>query len=196
MNKSRKMSSRRAFFLQGGAALGAGIASTAGAAAPADELQSLQLQLADIADREAIQDLQRAFASLLVARRYAAVAGLFADGASLRLRGVEATGRRAIQRLFEEQYPAQRVPVLHTAFRSSPRHAAHEVRLDETRLEASATFHVDAELSVPLQGDCTAVRMARLQGQMASCHWEAGRLEGRYLKTNQGWVIAALSYIA
>jgi SnoaL-like protein len=200
MNKYNK-SSRRTFFLQGGAVLGTGMTTAAGAAAllpasaPAhvDELRRLQLQLADIADREAIQNLQRAFTSLIAERRYAVVAELFAEDARLRLSGAEAVGKRAIHRLFDEQYRAQQASVLHTAFRKSPRHAADEVQLAESRLEASATFHVDAELSVPLQNNCTAAKMARLQGQMASCHWESGRLEGRYVK-NERWVIAALAY--
>jgi hypothetical protein len=196
MNKSDNKTSRRAFFLRGGAVLGAGMATAVGAAAPVDELKRLQTQLADVADREAIQSLQRAFTTLIAERRYAAVAELFAEDARLRLSGIEAAGKGAIQRLFDEQYRSQQTSVLHTAFRSSPQSGADEVRLAESRREAKATFHIDAELSVPLQSNCTAAEMARLQGQVASCHWETGRLEGRYVKTTERWVIAALDYIA
>jgi hypothetical protein len=195
MNKSGNKTSRRAFFLRGGAVLGTGMATAVGATGPVDELKRLQAQLADVADREAIQSLQRAFTALIAERRYAAVAELFADDARLRLSGVEAAGNGAIHRLFEEQYRAQQVPVLHTAFRSSPQNAADEVQLAASRLEASATFHVEAELSVPLPSNCTAAKMARLQGQVASCLWESGRLEGKYAKTKGRWVITALAYV-
>jgi hypothetical protein len=49
--------------------------------------------------------------------------------------------------------------------------------------------------SGPLQGDTTVARMARLQGQTATRHWEFGPLEARYVKTKGNWKIASLNYV-
>jgi len=51
-------------------------------------------------------------------------------------------------------------------------------------------------LSTPLQQDCTAAKMARLQGQVADRRWQAGRLEGQYVKRGGEWKIASLKYLA
>ncbi len=45
--------------------------------------------------------------------------------------------------------------------------------------QATATFHCDVEFSVPLPADSTLAQMARLQGQVAERHWQAGRFDGR-----------------
>jgi hypothetical protein len=61
---------------------------------------------------------------------------------------------------------------------------------------ATATFHVDVAVGTPLQGDCTAAQMARLQGQFADLHWETGRLDAELVKQPDGWKLAALRYSA
>ena len=199
MSNSKKQSSRRAFFLHGGAALSAGIATTAAAAAlprgasPADELLQLRQRLADAAERDAIVKLQTLFTTLMTERSYEAAAALFADQATLQLSGETAVGRPAIRRLFTERYLGQEAAVIPAAYRVQH---TPEVSLDASRLAASATIPVEVELSTPLRVDCTAAEMARLQGQMASCRWEAGRFEATFAKTRDRWQITRLIYSA
>ncbi len=98
-----KQSTRRAFFLQGGAVLGAGVATTVGAAAlkpstPSstareDELNQLKQQLGSLTDREAIRQLHLAFIGLIESQRYEAAAELFDEQARLDLSGVTASGK-------------------------------------------------------------------------------------------------------
>jgi hypothetical protein len=45
-----------------------------------------------------------------------------------------------------------------------------------------------------LPADSTLAQMARLQGQMAERHWEAGRFEARYVKSAGQWQITALRF--
>jgi hypothetical protein len=162
MNSIRK--SRRAFFLQGGAVLGAGVATAATAAtgrsqSPGIEQGTLQQQLADAHDREAIRQLHLAF-----------------------------TGRVEDQSL----EVAQGVLIV----RLRPNHLQRKdtLVLAEDGLQAAATWHVDVALGTPLPGDSTVAQMARLQGQVASHHWESGRIEARYVKSEGQWKIASLDY--
>jgi hypothetical protein len=163
----KNKSTRRAFFLNGGAVLGAGVAATAGAAglaAPVAPAASAANGSAE--DREAIRQLHLAF-----------VAGL--EGQS----GV------TVAELFKE-------PVQLGAYRQTSAQK-DAVTFSEDGLRATATFHCEVELCTPLQDDCTVAQMARLQGMTASRRWESGRFEASYLKTTRGgWKVASVSYVA
>jgi hypothetical protein len=199
MSATKKRSSRRDFFLQGSAVLGAGVATTAAAAAltqenavpPGDELEQLRRQLASAEDREAIRQLHSAFTRLIEQRHYQAAAELVDERARFSLSGVSASGRTAIAQLFGDQATA-----MHSAYRHNSTQPIDAVTIREDTLQATAIFHTEVELCTPLQEDCTAAQMARLQGNVADRHWEAGRFEGTYVKTSGGWRIASLSYIA
>jgi hypothetical protein len=174
------MSTRRAFVLTGGAvALGAGVA---GASARAT-------RSAD--DRDAIRRLHFTFAALIENREYEAAASLFDEHAQLQLSGVSATGKPAILHLLAHRYRNHEAAVLHTAYRQR----RDEVAVSDDTLRATATFHVDVEICTPLQADCTAAQMARLQGNVADRRWETGRLEAQYVKTRGEWKIASLTYL-
>ena len=204
MSGTKIETSRRAFFLRGGAALGAGVATTAGAAAlvpgaaaPLDtQFEQLQRRLAGLEDREAIRQLHLAFTALLESGAYEAAAELFDEQAQLQLSGVSATGRPAIRQLFAGQYRQQQAPVMHCAYRRNAMQQADSVTLGDDGLRAAATFHVEVELATPLQADCTAAQMARLQGQMADRRWEAGRFVAQYVRKRGQWRIASLNYMA
>jgi hypothetical protein len=194
---------RRAFFLRGGAALGTGVAATVAASAVASEqqtpceeqLREVRRQLQEVQDRTAIRQLQLQFAALIEQQAYERTAQLFDEQADLDLSGERAQGASAIQQLFERKYRVQSASVIHSAYRQSSSHQSNDV-LQITDDQARATFHVDALLSTPLPEDCTAAKMARLQGQLADRRWEAGRLEGRYVKRGGDWKIASLKYLA
>jgi hypothetical protein len=158
-------SSRRAFFLQGGAVLGAGVA-TAAAATPAgntqplnEDLRTLQQQLALAQDREAIRQLHLAFAGRVEDKSLEVGQDLFI----VRLRPNHLQQKDALV-------------------------------LTADGLQATATYHVDVALGTPLLGDSTVAQMARLQGQMASLRWESGRIEARYVKSKGQWKVASLDY--
>jgi hypothetical protein len=203
MTGTNTKSSRRSFFLHGGAALGAGVAATAGAAAlTSDEalptngqLQQLQQQLDCAADREAIRQLHLSFTRLVENQIYEAAVELFDEQAQLELSGVSVTGKPAIRQLFTDHYRHQKAAAIHSAYRQNTAQQKDAVTLSENSLQASATFHVDVELSTPLLGDSTLVKMARLQGQSASRQWETGRLEAKYVKTRGQWKMASLSFL-
>jgi site-specific DNA-cytosine methylase len=202
MNGSKTKSSRRAFFLSGGAVLGAGVATAAGASAltreesvsAEDQLKQLRQQLEGLEDREAIRQLHLAFTTLVEQQQYEAAAALFDENGHLALSGVSANGRAAIQRSFATEYRQQSAPAIHNAYRQNPSQQSDTVTLSEDRLQATATFHVEVELCTPLQSDCTAAEMARLQGNAADRRWEAGRFEAKYVKAEGQWKISALSY--
>jgi len=204
MTETKTQSSRRAFFLSGGAALGAGVATTVGAAAltshdatPMEEqLKQLRQQLEAVADREAVLQLQLSFATLLESQAYEAAAALFDERAQLRLSGVSANGKAAILKLFANQYREQKAAAIHSAFRQNTSQQSEAVTLSEDRLKAAAIFQVEAELCTPLQADCTVAQMARLQGHVADRRWERGRLKAEYVKTRGGWKIASLIYLS
>jgi hypothetical protein len=183
MNKHESKSSRRAFFLQGGAALGAGVAATAASALPgkaqtlSGEPLALQ-QLAIAQDREAIRLLHMTFASRVENQGIDAAADLFEGQVHLKNSGASVPEPIVLQ--------------------LRPNHLQHTDTLviSEDRLQASATWHTDVALGTPLQGDSTAAQMARLQGQMATLRWESGRLEAQYVKSHGQWKIASVSYSA
>jgi predicted SnoaL-like aldol condensation-catalyzing enzyme len=161
-----------------------------------DQLEQLRQQLACVADREAIRQLHRSFTSLIESQRYELAAELFDERAYLQLSGVSASGKRAILRLFADQYRHQNAAAIHSAYRQGTLQQGDTVTLSEDRLQAAATFHVEVELCTPLQGDCTAAQMARLQGHVADRRWESGRFEGQYVKTRGQWQMASLTYLA
>jgi hypothetical protein len=198
-----RRTSRRAFFTQGGAALGAGVATTVGGSALASEnktpveqqqLRKLRQQLHRLEDREAIRGLHMAFTNLVEQTNYEAAAQLFDERGHLDLTGVSATGRRAILELFVSQYRDERAARIHSAYRQSALRPPDAVTFSEDGLRASGTFHVEVELRTPLQGDRTVAQMARLQGHVSDRHWEAGRFEAKYVKVQGAWKIVSLSY--
>ena len=193
--------SRRSFFLQGGAALGAGVAAAgaatlmSGATTAPDQLRQLRQQLDHLADREAIRQLQLAFTTLVESQAYEAAAELFTDSADLQLSGLNATGRHAIRRQFADQYRQLQDAAMHTAYRQSALQQKDIVTIGDRGLLATALFHVDVELSKPLQGNSTAAQMARLQGQVTDRCWEAGRFDAQYVKVRGQWKIASMRYL-
>ena len=188
--------SRRAFFLGGGALLGAGVATTAGAkallAAPTPAVpEPVQL----IIEREAIRQLHLAFTELVENQAYVAVTDLFHEQAQLDLSGLRAAGKPAIARLFTVQYRLQQAAVIHSAYRQNGAQRQDRMSISQVRQQASATFHTEVQISTPLLGDSTVAQMARLQGQMADRRWESGRFDARYVKAPGGlWKMAALQY--
>jgi hypothetical protein len=202
MTGIRTKSTRRAFFLRGGAALGAGVATTVGASAltpslPSDDqLEQLQRQLAHARDREAIRKLHLAFTTLIENQSYEAAADLFEEQAHLQLSGVSAHGKPAILQLLADQYRHQKAAAIHSAYRQNTSQQSDVVTISEDRLQAAATFHFDVEVCTPLKDDCTAAQMARLQGHVADRRWEAGRFEVQYVKTGGQWKMALLRYLA
>jgi hypothetical protein len=204
MSKTATKSTRRAFFLKGGAVLGAGVSAAAGASAMTSDgtrpvekqLKELRHELDCAADRETIRQLHRSFMTSIEQQKYEAAAELFADHAHLSLSGASATGKSAILRLFTDDYRQQRAAVLHGMYRQNASQQSDSVTLSEDRLQATGEFHVEVELCTPLKEDCTAASMARLQGQMADRRWEGGRFEAQYVKTAAHWKIASLSYRA
>jgi hypothetical protein len=193
MTEVKTIGTRRAFFLRGGALLGAGVGTMAAAAVP-DRVTELQRELTSHQDREAIRQLHLAFTAAVEKQAYEAAVALFEPDADLNLSGLTARGLPAIRRLFATQYRQQQARVLHSAYRQSPRQQQDLVAIAADGAHASATFHCDVELSAPLAADSTLAQMARLQGQVAERHWEAGRFEARYVKSAGQWKMAALRY--
>lgn len=204
MSGMRARSTRREFFAKGGAILGAGVASAVGVSSAVaagtrsgeEELMRLRRELDHAKEREAIRGVHLAFAAQIESRSYDALAELFDEGAMVNLSGVSATGKAGIRRLFAEQYREQKAAVLHCAYRPNARQSEDAVTIADDCTQATAILHVDVQLGVPLQDDCTAAQMARLQGQLADCRWESGRLEARYVKSAGEWKIASLIYPA
>jgi SnoaL-like domain len=204
MTGTKTNSSRRAFFMTGGAVLGTGVATTVAAAAltsdsasPLEEqLQQLRRQLDGMEDREAIRQLHREFTTLVENQAYESAAELFDEEARLNLSGVSAIGKPAILQLFVAQYRHQKAAAIHRAYRQSNSQHKDTVTLSGERLQATATFHTEVELCTPLQGDCTVAQMARLQGHVADRRWETGRFEAQYVQTRGRWRMMSLIYLS
>ena len=185
MTDVKKTSTRRAFFMNGGAVLGAGVAATAAAgfAAP----------IAGAADTRAFAGADAVGAGL---------GGANADG---RARGT-AEDREAIRQLhlafvarLENQSAASsahlfEAPTHLSAYRQTPSTHNDAVTFSEDGLHATATFHCEVELCTPLEGDSTIAQMARLQGHVENRHWESGRFESSYVKTRGVWQMESVSY--
>jgi SnoaL-like domain len=160
-----KTSTRRAFFVNGGAVLGAGVATTVGAAALRPEHPP---QAGSAEDREAIRRLHLAAMAQLENQRDATAANLFDEHGLVRL----------------------------GAYRQTTSQHQDEVTFSADGQRAAAIFHCEVELCTPLEGDCTAAQMARLQGQTDTRRWERGRFEGSYVRARGEWTTEALSYRA
>ena len=168
MTGNTTKSTRRSFFLHGGAMLGAGVATTAGAATMIGGGRSGSAQLPGrLEDREAIRYLHLTFMSLMQNQAYEAAAELFDERGRLDMSGLLASGRPAIRRALVAQYREQRGAAIHSAYRHNAVQRDDVVTPSEDRLRACATFHAEVEISSPLVTDSTAAQMARLQGQMA-----------------------------
>jgi SnoaL-like domain len=193
--------SRRAFFLQSGAALGAGVVTAAGASclAATDKPQINDADLGQQLDyreaRDAILDLQIAFTRLVETENYDSIADLFEARGHLHLSGLSANGQQEISQLFARQYRNQLAAILHRAYRPNASRQDDAISVSQDGQHASATFHVDVELVSPLPGHSTAAQMARLQGHQAR-HWEAGRIVAHYVKSQGHWSIASLTFPA
>ena len=161
-----KTSTRRAFFLSGGAVRGAGVATTVGAAAP-KPADSHGAPGASADDREAIRQLHLAHMARLENGGAEAAAGLFGEPGRMQL----------------------------GAYRQSTSQQNDRLTFSEDGQRATATFHCEVELCTPLEGDCTAAQMARLQGLTASRRWESGRFEASYVKTRGQWQTESLRYV-
>jgi hypothetical protein len=172
MTEVKKTSTRRAFFLKGGAVLGAGVAATASAAGLASPAAAADVR-GSAEDREAIRQLHLAFVARLENQSAAdrssadAPAHLFGESGQVQLGG----------------------------YRQTTSQQKDHVQFSEDSLRATGTFHCEVELCTPLQDDCTAAQMARLQGLMATRRWESGRFEASYVKTRGQWQMASVSYI-
>lgn len=184
--------SRRAFFLKGGAALGAGVAAGGTALAAGAPMADAD----DAAEREAIRRLHLAFTGLMEAADHEAAAALFTADARLQLGETVATGAAAIRHLLVEQYRSQQAASLHDAYRPNGRQQLDRLAIDAGARRATATWHVDVRISTPLQGDSTAAQMARLQGMMGEVRWESGLLQATYVKRAGRWMMASLDYRA
>jgi hypothetical protein len=158
-----KKTTRRAFFLNGGAVLGA--ATTAGAAALRPEQPQ---QPGSAEDREAIRRLH-----------LAAMAEL------------ENQGDATTANLFDKHSPVRM-----GAYRQTTSQHQDEVKFSADGQCATAVFHCEVELCTPLEGDCTAAQMARLQGQTDTRRWERGRFEASYVRARDGWKMESLGYRA
>lgn len=207
MSADMKPTSRRVFFLRGGAVLGAGVATSVGAGAVAadaasltqphaQQIADLRARLAGLEDREAIRQIHLAFTAMVESGNPAAAAELFDDDAQLRLGAAVARGKAAIRDLIASQGRGTAAGVVHSAYRHGAAQAGDAVTLDAGGLSASAVFQVQAELCTPLSGDCTAAQMARLQGNVADRRWEAGRFDAKYVRTQGQWKLASLAYHA
>jgi SnoaL-like domain len=199
---SKSITTRRSFFRNGGAALGAGIAGASGAtAAPTDvaasdpaELASLRSKLTAVAERRAIEQLQAQFLQLMNTGAYAAAATLFADDAKVDMSGEAANGAEAIQRLLVTRYGQQLATNIHRSYRRSTAQGDDVYQLNADQRTASAQVYAEVELCCPLTGNSTPEQMARLQGQVAQSRWEQGVLAMSYTKHNNQWLIASLRY--
>lgn len=186
-------SSRRSFFTRGGAALGAGLATTVAGGALAAGSPAAPQDPGSAADRELLRQLHLTFASHMESGRYEEAADLFAEHATLTLSDEAARGGSAIRALLSRYY-RQDVPVLHRAYRQSAAQQQQDTVVLASPEWATASFHVDVELCRPLQADCTAARMAQLQGGFAERRWEAGKMEVAYVKSAGHWRFASLTY--
>jgi hypothetical protein len=202
MTGKRTQNSRRAFLAQGGAALGAGMATTVAASALAADSpmpqeqtsEALHQQLLLQEHREAVRHLHLAFTSLVENEQYEAAADLFDDRGTVNLSGVKAAGKADIIKVLALQYRHQEAPVIHRAYRQSAEQQRNDAVTLQGDTRATATFNIEVELCVPLQGDSTAARMARMQGCVAERRWERGRFDAVYVKTGSQWKIESLYY--
>ncbi len=214
MTDVKKMSTRRAFFLKGGAVLGAGVAATASAAglasgsatevAPQRAARGATATATDTStagaagsaeDREAIRRLHLAFVARLEHQSADALTGMprletHSRSATSNASQLAGEGVDVPANLFGQQADLQL-----GAYRQTTSQQHDEMTFSDDGLQATATFHCEVELCSPLQADCTAAQMARMQGLMASRRWESGRFEASYKKARGQWQMTAVRYI-
>jgi hypothetical protein len=82
----------------------------------------------------------------------------------------------------------------HQAYRANALQLADAIRISADGYHAAALWHVDVKVGVPIEGDSTPAQMARLQGMLTNVHWEAGRLDVRYVKVDGHWQVASVRY--
>lgn len=186
--------------------LAAGLRKRAGAAAGSRNGVNVA------AEREAIRQLHLTLLAHVEKRDFAGAADLFAAASAWRASGL---GDAAAAQSAREQGSAQsahergsaqsrlermseqstsRRSLAHTAYRQTSAQRLDDIALTEDGAHATARFHVEAEVCTPIQGDCTAAQMARLQGNVASRHWESGRFDAKLAKTQGNWKIVSLVY--
>lgn len=186
--KGMDKSSRRAFFVRGGAALGAGVATAGASLAGSQEPGADEAGTA--AQREAIRALQQAFNARLEAGTSEATARLFTGQARLDLGAGVVEGRARIAALLHSGSE----DVTHAAHRPNAGQQRDEILVGPDGRCASARWHVDARIITPLQGDCTAAQMARLQGMHGDVRWESGIVDVAYVQQDGRWLIDSLQY--
>jgi hypothetical protein len=186
MDSGRETCTRRSFFFRGSAALGTGIAAGAGASAVLSQVSP--------PEREAIREVHLTYTRLIEQREFEAAAELFDEHAEVSLSGETASGRPEIEKLLTSGYRHQTVAALHDAYRPNAHQQQDFITISKDHQRATATWHVDVALGLPLQGEGTLVQMARLQGQMAERRWVSGRLEAQYVKIDRRWKMTNLSY--
>ena len=175
-----------------------GYAAAAGAAAVRGESGAANAGLREsvngAAEREAIRRLHLTLLAHVEQRDFAGAAAMFAAADGWRASGLgdDSAAQSACGQ--DSAHSGSRRIVAHTAYRQTSAQRLDEIALSEDGAQATARFHVEAEVCTPIQGDCTAAQMARLQGNVASRHWESGRFEMKLAKTQGNWKIVSLAY--
>lgn len=188
MKNTLGKTSRRSFFVNGGALLGAGLASAGTVLAGTPAAASTD----HAAARETIRALHARFLRHVSTGEHAAAAALFAPDARLELGAPAVRGAQAIHQFFASDDATAR----HGAYRIPAASAEDAITVDASGASATATFGAEAELCVPLAATCTVAQMARLQGNVESRYWQPGRFDARYAKHPDGWKIADLRWSA
>ena len=193
--------SRRAFFVRGGAALGAGLASASAGAALLDDtlplktqLDELQRKLAGLEDRDAIAGLFQAYTTLTERQAWDAVATLFSESADLDLDGSRHCGpRQGIPLLLAGLCNADRAS-MHTAFRSKGAEQETVIAVNADGQAAQARFRREVRIARPITEQNTLADMARLQGMDADSRWQQGDFALELIRGPEGWRIRQLHY--
>ena len=201
MKKKEVNKSRRAFFLKGTAALGAGLVSAgAGAATLFDSFQNrqqmsqLQQKLSNLEDKEVLEHLHLAFTTMLENRTFDEVTDLFTEDAVVALSGIKLTGKAAVKKLFMEEYRNREISCLHTAHRRDQSQNQNLISVSDDRKRASASFYNQVLICTPVRWQSALAEMARQQGMTTQSYWENGRYDMAFTRVRDQWQISRLSY--
>lgn len=201
MKKKEVNKSRRAFFLKGTAALGAGLVSAgAGAATLFDSFQNrqqmsqLQQKLSNLEDKEVLEHLHLAFTTMLENRTFDEVTDLFTEDAVVALSGIKLTGKAAVKKLFMEEYRNREISCLHTAHRRDQSQNQDLISVSDDRKRASASFYNQVLICTPVRWQSALAEMARQQGMTTQSYWENGRYDMAFTRVRDQWQISRLSY--
>ena len=201
MKKKEVNKSRRAFFLKGTAALGAGLVSAgAGAATLFDSFQNrqqmsqLQQKLSNLEDKEVLEHLHLAFTTMLENRTFDEVTDLFTEDAVVALSGIKLTGKAAVKKLFMEEYKNREISCLHTAHRRDQSQNQNLISVSDDRKRASASFYNQVLICTPVRWQSALAEMARQQGMTTQSYWENGRYDMAFTRVRDQWQISRLSY--